>query len=874
MSERQADRAGAGSVSRRRVLALMLCSVALPALRPSAAAAGALALPPCETTGGLRAGLSCAGRGTLLLMVEENDITEYAPIEVTLGAPVEWSPDPMARLGGMGRLAGVEGNFSGRSHITAPQQFLPWPQPDAASRVAIFAPDRRTPGAGAPCDDPAVWQVSVAGSPAKVQSVHRKTVPIKTARVSPRDYVSRRRHLVTLTLDAPVPAGETVRVTAQGLPPVEAVRNDRATSELVHVCQAGYPLAGAKKGYVGLWLGVDRLGQPASSDPLLADGGAWDLVEHATGAAVASGKLRLAKPGTQPHFDDLNFNGCDIWEADFSDVRREGQFRLRVAGIGSSQPFAITANPYAEVFRAAARWYFHQRSGCAITAPHGEGRLRPRNGHPEDGLTVWQTEVQLGRTSEGFRRKPDASEAMRGQPTGLQPGARENPLAWGGWHDAGDWDRRIQHMEPVYQMAHLVETLGAARSLQMNIPESGKVFADPAVAARRSADDRGDGVTVLPDLIHEALWGLSLWRRTQGPDGAIIGGVEYSQDGITGSVSWNPMQLAYAYAPEEWAAYRFAMAAAKLGHVIARTCGDAVLGAALIGEAERAWAWAEAQVDAGSAGEEPDAINQIARARMMAAASLYRATGRKDARRAFETLNVFAATQGEGVPDTPRASVAMVSMDYVRAGREGRAVEPAITTAILEWCRKRQHDPRIGADYGLHTTAAYSWGIGWVRFGPGSNWRASVLGLYPDPSPEDRAHITDAVLEGMWFGLGCNPSNCSFVQGFGVRDFADALAIDLVGRCPVPGQPSFGVAAGELRDFERRKIEGALYPEEQSQWPRYAQIFESGSVVICAEHGMRSNAMEWLYAAALANELLAQRCAADEETCAATTTKG
>lgn len=860
-----------GAIGRRKLLAMMMCSAAAPALGQALPGTG-VAAPDCDRDGRWkRAEISFAGARQVLLLIHDSEIAEQAPRPVSLGAPVIWKPDPTSRSGGAGSLDGIEGVFSARRHIWAPQLFRPWPTLVRGSVLEIFDKPRSAPAGGAPADDPATWSVVVAGEAVPVVSVHRKTLPVQTARTDPRSFANTRRHLVTLGLESEVPVGARVTVSAPGLEEIAGERSNALRSELVHVCQAGYPIAGTKKAYVGLWLGTDKLGAATTSDASLAAEQNWRLVDAGSGEIVAQGGLAMAKPAGEPHFDEVNFNGCDVYEADFSDVRREGSYRLEVDGIGASFAFPIAANPYAEVLRLAARWYYQQRSGCAILPPYGEGRARPRNGHPNDGLTVWQTEVQLGRTSEGFSRQPNAPDILAGQPAEVTAGAVANPDAWGGWHDAGDWDRRVQHLDVVWLMANLVESYPTARELDMNIPESGRPFADPAIAARRSPQDRGDGSTVLPDLIHEALWGISLWRRTQTPEGGIIGGVEYSSDGITGSVSWNPIQNTYAYAPEEWTAYYFAMAAAKLGHVIETVCGDATLGAALKAEAEAAWAWAEAEVAAGSTGDDEETVRTVRRTRMRAAASLYRATGNPAAREAFERYNVFAPTGGEQDEAPSRALMAHVSLDYVRAGEEGREVLEEVAAAIVGWSAGLlSRDQRLGADYGLHNTALYPWGLGWYRFGPGSNWRAGHAALHLAATGEADP-LTDIVLEGLWFGLGCNPSNTSFVQGLGARDFADALLIDLAGLCPVPGQISFGVAGGGLRRWELGSIAGALYPEEKD-WPRYARIFESSRVVKCAEHGITSNAREWLQAAALANELLALRCQAHPELCDAEVT--
>jgi endoglucanase len=774
-----------------------------------------------------------------------------------------WSPDPFNSFGALGRLNGVEGYFSGDANPTQPQRFTPMSTIVPGSQLSGFQTSNGLFQRGIPVDRPDEWRVSIDGDPAGVVSVYRKSIPIRTRAVAKRDWQSSKRHNLTLVLDRAIPEGAQVLLEGPSIPVARQRKSPKLFSEALHVCHAGYPLSGPKKAYVGAWWGHDADGRPGNTDALLSPDTTWAVISTADGAEVQSGTLTLAKPASEPHRKGQNFNGCDIYVADFSDIDADGEYVLHVDGFGRSFPFRITPAPYAEALRLAARWYFRQRSGCEIAEPFGEGRPRPRNGHPEDGLTVWQTDIRLGETGEGYS-KAGAAELLSEQPVGVtgldgipvSARAQANPDAWGGWHDAGDWDRRIQHMDAVFHIANIVEVLDHTRSLNLNLPESGKPFAHPDVLARKDSADRGDGMTVLPDLIHEALWGISLWRRTQGADGAVIGGVEYSNPGIIGSVSWNPVQIAYAYGPEDWAAYNFALSAAKLGHVIKHTCGDPILGDTLMDEAVRAWRWAERDfMSEKPGGRDAKAEKVTAQARVAAAAAVYRASGDTEARDVFEGHNPFVARADNPAQGIKKGYYPHAYVEYVLAAREGRLADPEIVVAIEGWIGYRaKRTDRMGADYGLHSTDTYPWGRGWLRFGPGSNWRAEEFALYQAVNGALPPQMADAVTEGMWFGLGCNPSNTSFVQGLGHRDFSDPLMLDMVTDPPIPGQISFGVAGGKLHQWEQRKTADAIFPAEQDDWPVYAQIFESQSIAICAEHGIKSNALEWLVACAMVNQ--------------------
>lgn len=831
-----------------------------------------------------------AGPSMIQLTLVEGALEVSPARPVQAGQKVSWQPTPDSTFGGYGKLDGEEGNFSGDRNRSAPQMFTPWPVWHSAGLNQRFVGQGAGLATGA--DRPDAWVVTVDGRPSRVVRLLRKSVPIESYNISFNDIGHRVRHLVSLEIDAVIGEGSDVIVGTHGMPLISLRRDIGLVSETVHVCQAGYAASGPKKAYVGLWLGHDQDGLPGSTDPFLSDETEWRL-ETEAGEVALTGTLAVAKPGDEAHIDGKNFNGCTVYAADFSAVDAPGRYSLTVQGFGRSLPFSIEGDPFREQFRIAARWFFHQRSGCGIASPHGEGRLRPRNGHPEDGLEVIQTGIRLGRTAEGFQVRPRMDELLAKLPPaaptavdafGATAPGWPNPLAWGGWHDAGDWDRRVQHMEAVYAMAMIAETLPSSRAIRLNLPESGKTFADPAVEARRSGGDVGDGITVLPDLIHEALWGASLWRRTQRSDGAILGGVAYSRDGVKGSFSWNPVQQSYALGYEDWASYYFAWAIAKLGHVVATICGDAVLGRSLIDEAEAAWSFAEAawrqdlfplaealyyndpeESEQGTArqlspaqkrklAKDRHAVRMLAQVRWAAAGTLYRASGLAAAREVFEQQNPFLPKGALGAMGALPSVFPDSGVDYLLAGNEGRATDDDIVAAIQDWVRwNGLQKERIGADYGLQTSAAYPWGRGWLRFGPGSNWRAADILLLARLGEASGPDARDIVYEGMWFGTGCNPSNVSFVQGLGSRSFEDPLYLDYIGRERIPGHICFGVAGGPLYDWEQRKVAGTIYPPDQDDWPVYAMIYESKQVAICSEHGIKSNAMHWLKAAALAH---------------------
>ena len=122
------------------------------------------------------------------------------------------------------------------------------------------------------------------------------------------------------------------------------------------------------------------------------------------------------------------------------------------------------------------------------------------------------------------------------------------PDAWGGYMDAGDWDRRIQHLIVSRYLLELADTFPETfRGVKLNIPESG---------------------SGLPDVVSEALFNLDCYRRMQTADGGIRGGIESSEHPREGEGSWQESLEVLAYAPDVWSSHWYAGVAARAALVL------------------------------------------------------------------------------------------------------------------------------------------------------------------------------------------------------------------------------------------------------------------------------------------------------------------
>lgn len=305
-------------------------------------------------------------------------------------------------------------------------------------------------------------------------------------------------------------------------------------SDAVHVSQIGFrPDDPVKVAFLSCWMG-DGGGLSYK------DGLSFSLIDEKSGQAVFEGKAHLTKPAKEGDGGNAeNYQMTDVHEMDFSAFATPGTYRVSVEGIGCSLPFPIGEDVWTKAFYTSVRGLFHQRSGIALGPPYTPF-VRPRGFHPDDGVKVYHTNYAPG---------PDGTGGGGGFKA-IVAGKTDEivPNAWGGYMDAGDWDRRPIHMYvprlllDLYDMAP--EKLD---TMSLNLPES---------------DNK------LPDLLDEAMWLIDFHMRTQTPDGGIRPGIESAEHPRRGEGSWQESLTVMAYAPTANMSYKFAAAAAHAALVL------------------------------------------------------------------------------------------------------------------------------------------------------------------------------------------------------------------------------------------------------------------------------------------------------------------
>ncbi len=266
------------------------------------------------------------------------------------------------------------------------------------------------------------------------------------------------------------PHGETTFVFDDHRVFCESIKtNQNAYSALSKVRYANF----------AIWLGD---GGPQPIDGRLPD---YTVFRLPGGETIAQGTLReIGKDAS---------SGDHVYRIDLSAVPEGGPYSIAVAGYGCSYPFGVGGDFSRKLAHVSFRALYHQRCGCPVHEPYAWNiRMKPCH------TTIYQTSQPIG----------EARLVVKGtEPTFI---------AYGGYHDAGDADRRTYHMDVT---ATLLTTYEAFPELftddQYNIPDR--------FDAQYNIVGKANGI---PDILDEAEWGGMFWEYMQEPSGAIHWGTE------------------------------------------------------------------------------------------------------------------------------------------------------------------------------------------------------------------------------------------------------------------------------------------------------------------------------------------------------------
>ena len=651
----------------------------------------------------------------------------------------------------------VRSGLLGFGEVRVERDGVPFGEPVDGVDGVLKGYDRLV-GRAAPTDmiDKASWSVSSSDDaayarPLEPLGVTRVSRPGGGGRDVNGDRITPLIHDVVLRLPAELAEGATYEIRPPGVvaAPVRMTFDPSSTiSPAVHVNQNGYGVDDPLKvGYLSAFVPA----QGAIDHP---EGLSFFVVEFASRSIAAEGRAeRRPDDGAFGHGD---LTGSTVDELDFSTLDRPGRYQLCVQTVGCSMPFTVDDEVWTDLAVRVARAMYHQRSGVALGPPYSAiGRPRPY--HPDDGMVVQHSDFRL---IDGFEVDlGQRFERLVAAGTGAEVAG-----AWGGHFDAGDWDRRIQHLYYTRAVAELVE-LHPERfeGLDLSIPES------------------GDNV---PDLLDEGLWSLDLYRRLQGDDGSIRGGIEAAEHPQGNQTSWTDTLAVHAFAPDPWSSYLYAGVAAQVAVVLERY--DPARAAAYADSALAAASWAEAQPTESN----PALAARIVEQRSVAAAALLKLTGELQ----WHDVFVEASTLDDGID----GFLSCHEHGRCDAGWIYLSIDPSRTESAL---RSLIEESFIASAEEI-VTAGEQTSFGWVTenrsvplvWGLGPGGSPSSIGLLRayELSGDERFRAT--ALRSAAVSLGANPTNTVFVTGVGRQPVRHPLIVDVLngGLATWAGTPVYG----------------------------------------------------------------------------------
>jgi endoglucanase len=247
--------------------------------------------------------------------------------------------------------------------------------------------------------------------------------------------------------------------------------------ESIKTNQAGYS-ALAKKRYANfaIWLGT---GGSRKIDGKLPE---YQVFNQFTGKKVAKGILT--------EIGDDSSSGDHVYRIDLSAVPEGGPYKIAVKGYGCSYPFGVGGEFSRKAAYITFRGQYLQRCGCPILIPD----IRKNPCH----TLIYDVDGPIG----------EANVVVQG----TEPTFK----CYGGYHDAGDADRRAYHIaNPMINLMIYEAFPQFFFDGEYDIP--GDFDQDYHITNYKNN---------IPDIIDEAEWGTLVWEYLQNEDGSIHFGTE------------------------------------------------------------------------------------------------------------------------------------------------------------------------------------------------------------------------------------------------------------------------------------------------------------------------------------------------------------
>lgn len=584
--------------------------------------------------------------------------------------------------------------------------------------------------------------VNEAGEILKPAKVYRKTKPIDKSLGIDWKIEYQIKHVLFFEFSEPLVRGQRyeVKYASDQFEQTSFVLDDsKMLTRAIQVSQLGHhPEDLVKYASLSLWKG-DGGGHQ------FPDTGDFSLIDE-DGREMFSGEWKLVKAQSE-NDDSYNQWGQDrrhntaksnVYRLDFSNFKSTGTYRVWAKGVGVSKPIVISNDVYKEAFIKSVRGLYHQRSGIELKAPFTD-YARPLMFHPDMGKTATLSATPLQHPyyvkedgqNETFKRLPekDTGKAVTN--------------FWGGYSDAGDWDRRIQHLQASRFLFDLYERDPEMMGrISLNIPESNNQ---------------------LPDIIDEALWGMEIYLRLQGEDGGVSGWIESEEHPKMGEVSWIDSLDLFVTSPDMFSSYTLAATAAKGSRSLESLDPDKA--SKLKESALKAMAFAEKEWP--SVKDNPALMNNITDLRNLAAVELFLLTDDEEWHQVFLETSIFRNGAAPAQQWNPREKGGRV--DQLEAAfTYARMLPDGHDKNVVENIQKS-----LSASADFSSEFSEQTGYGWTKDHDSDNIAWGTLGK-PQTSKVLRAYILTGeekylktAERSAFFPFGMNGDHLTFTTGIG-----------------------------------------------------------------------------------------------------------
>jgi len=697
--------------------------------------------------------------------------------------------------------------------------------------------------AGAKIPEPGAFSVLINGTEIPVSVVGFKRRP---SLMRFKQYDLRIGNHLYLMLRTPIPEGASVEVHSTAVSEVFSTNfYSEALHPAIHVNAVGYLPSMPKKAHVGYYIG--SLGELAISSAT------FQIIDADSPTVRHSGTLVPRKDSGLP--DSWKKQYQQVLEADFSEFREPGKYRLRVPGLGTSFPFRIDDGVAATFARTYALGLYHQRCGSENALPftrfiHGKCHSAAASVPVPSSAFKFHQSVLKGLSSMRGSA-PQSAPPLNQCESSLFPFNRTEPVdVAGGHHDAGDYSKyTINSAQLVHSLIFAADSLAGVVQLDnLGLPES------------------GDGKS---DILQIAKWEADFLARMQDSDGGFYFLVypkkrKYEHDVLPDK---GDPQVVYPKTSLVTAAATAALAQAASSPEFKRQFPEAA--ASYLAKAKAGWLFLQKALKTyGRKGAYQKIIHygdkfQDADELAWAATEIFLATGDREAHQ--ELLQNFnPASQNTRVWSWKRLweGYGASCRSYVFGARSGRIQASRLDPGFLSKCtteilaaRDQQKNWARASAYGTNfPIQAKRWATAGWYFPVSDAFDVAVA----EQLGSDREGMV-ALLGSLNFEAGSNPSNVAFLTGIGLKRQTEVVhqyALNDRRLLPPSGLPLGALQTGFWFLARYGKAPGGLtFPSDGDEeapfafYDRWADAFNVTTEFVAVNQARGLATLAWLMAA-------------------------